>query len=76
MRDEKERKKARRCTKLTFSGLVFSTSIKVSRTIRVDLALEQQRDAVCKLFAPLCSVFVGTAPITYVQAAVLNLPNP
>ena len=59
-----------------FQVWFFSTLIKASRTIRVDLALEQQKDVVCKLFSPLCFVFVGTAPIPYVQAAVLNLPDP
>ena len=29
-----------------------------------------------KLFALLCFVFLGDAPIPYVQAAILNLPHP
>ena len=48
----------------------------VSGTYRVDLAIEEQRDAVCKLFVLLCYVFLGAAPISYGQAAILNLPHP
>ena len=38
--------------------------------------MEQQKDVVCKLFALLCFVSLGAAPIPYVQAAILNLPYP
>ena len=31
---------------------------------------------VCKLFSLLCFVFLGVAPIPYVQTAILNLSNP
>ena len=43
---------------------------------RVDLAIEQQGDVFCKIFALLCFVFLGTVPIPYVQVAILNLPLP
>ena len=49
--------------------------INVSRTNRVDLELEYQRDVVCQLFAFLCSAFLGAAPLSYEQAAILNLPH-
>ena len=39
-KEEQERKKERRLTKLTFSHLVFSTLLKVSETYIVDLAIE------------------------------------
>ena len=49
----------------------------VSRTNRVNLALEQQRNVVYKLFELLCLVSVAAAPIytSYAQAAILNLPE-
>ena len=46
----------------------FLDLVKVSGTYRVDL--------VRKLFALFYFVFVGVAPIPYVQAAILNLPHP
>ena len=72
----KQKERERRWTKLKFLCLVFSTLLNDSRTFRVDLALEQLRDVVCKLFALLCFVFLWAAPIPYVQAAILNLPDP
>ena len=44
----------------------------------MDLAIEKQREVhvVCKLSALVCFVFLGAAPIPYVQAAVLFLPPP
>ena len=44
-------------------SLVFSTLLKVRGTFRVGLALEYQREVVCKLFELLCFVFLGVAPI-------------
>ena len=45
-------------------------------TNRIDLALEHQREVVCKFSETSASLFLGAAPIPYVQAAILNLPNP
>ena len=70
------KRKERRWTKLKFLRLVFLTLLKVSGTYKVDLTLEQLRDVVYKLFALLCFVFLGAAPILYVQVAILNLPHP
>ena len=75
MHDEQEEKERRRGTKLKFSFLVFLSLVEVSRNVRVDLALEQQRDVVCKFSTLLCVVFLGAAPIPYVQATILNLPH-
>ena len=69
-------KEERRRTKSKFSCLVFSTLLNVSGVFRVDLAIEEQSDVVCKLFSLLCFVFLGVAPIPYVQAAILNLGHP
>ena len=55
----------RRRTKSKFSRSAFSTLIKVSGTFGVDLALQQQREVVCKLFELLCFVFLEAAPIPY-----------
>ena len=66
--EEEERKKEEK-----FSCSAFLSLRKVSRTYRVDLAIEQQKDVVCKLLAFLCFVFHGAAPVPYVQAAILNL---
>ena len=59
--------------KIGNSCLVSSTLINVSGTYRVDLAIEEQRDIVCKYLALFCFVFLGAAPIPNVQAAILNL---
>ena len=61
---------------MTFSRLVFSALLKVSGTYRVDLAIEWPREVVYRHFAFLCFVFLGAAPIPYVQAAILNLLHP
>ena len=66
--------KERRGTKQKLLCSVFSTFIKVSRTCTVDLAIEQPRGVVCKLFSLICFVFHGAAPIPYVQVVILNLP--
>ena len=73
---KKERKKMACKSKNFMFG--FLDLVKVSGTYRVDLALEQRRDLVCKLFSLLCFVFfLGTAPIhvpyMYVQATILKL---
>ena len=47
----------------------------VSQTYRVDLAIEQQRDVVCKLFSLVYFIFQGAAPMPYVQVVILNLPH-
>ena len=49
---------------MEFLRLVFSTLIKVSGTNRVDLALEYQREVVCKLFELLCFIFGGSCCYT------------
>ena len=53
----------------------FSTLLKVSRTYTMDIAIEQQRDVVCELFSVLWFIFLGAAPIPYVQEAILNQPH-
>ena len=60
---------------MRFSDLVLSNLIKGKEIKRVHLASEQQRDVVCKLYALLCLVFLGTAPIIYEQATILNLSH-
>ena len=45
----------------------FLTLLKFSRTYRVDLAIESQRDMVFKLSAFLCFVLLGAAPIQYLM---------
>ena len=42
---------------------------------RVALPLEYMKDVVFKLCLLLCFVFLGAAPIPYVQKAILNLPH-
>ena len=46
--------------------MIFSNAIKVSGSYTVDLAIEQASDVVYKLFALLCVVFLGVAPMPYV----------
>ena len=53
----------------------FLTLRKVNGAYRVHLAIQQQKDVVCKLFAFLCLVFQGAPPIPYVQADSLNLSH-
>ena len=62
--------------KIDFFAFGFSALLKVSGTCRVDLAIEKPREVVCRRFALLCFVFLGAAPIPYVQAAILNLLHP
>ena len=62
--------------KMKISTLAFTTVLKVGLTFPVDLALELQREVVCKLLELLCFVFLRAAPIAYVMAAILNLPHP
>ena len=50
----------------------FWALLKVSGTYRVDLAIEQLREVVCRHFALLCFVFLGAAPIPYVQVAIIK----
>ena len=54
--------------KIKILCLVFSTLLRVNETYKVDV--------VCKLFALLCFIFLGAAPIHYAQMAILNLPHP
>ena len=57
--------------------MVFLNTIKVSRSYTVVLAIEYPRDVhvVYKLFALLCFVFQGAAPMPYVQATNFNRPH-
>ena len=76
--EEEEERKEEDKRNRNFVCLVFSTLLKISRTYTVGSRVEQQRDAVCKLFELLCFVFLGAAPIPYcmyVQAAILNVPH-
>ena len=43
--------------------------LKVSRTYRVDLAIEYRRDVVCRLLYSSALFFLGAAPTPYVEAA-------
>ena len=43
---------------------------------KVDLAVEEQKEVVCKLSALLCFRIFEAALIPYVLVAVLNLPHP
>ena len=53
--------------KIDFFALGFFDLVKgYTGTYRVDLAIEYPRDVVCTLFALLCFVFLGAAPIPYV----------
>ena len=62
--EEEERKKMNKIGALqVWFFWVFSTLLKVRGTFRVGLALEYQREVVCKLFELLCFVFLGVAPI-------------
>ena len=57
---EGERKKMNKIEVFVFG---FLTLLKVSETYQADLAIEWLRDAVCKLFALFCFVFLGASPI-------------
>ena len=61
-----DQEKVRILIKSKFLPLMFSTLSKVSGTYVVDLTIEQQRDAVCMLFAVFCFIFQGAAPISNV----------
>ena len=61
--------------KIEFFMLVYLNLIKVIRTNRVDLAIEQQGKVVCKLFVLLCFLFLGAASVINVQVTILNLPH-
>ena len=74
--EEEEQEEERRWTKSKFSSSVFFTLLKFSWTFRVDLTSEYLTDAIYKLFAVLCFVFLRDAPIPYVQEAILTLPDP
>ena len=71
-----EKEERNKTNKIEFFTFGFLTLIKVSRTHSVDLAIEQPRDEVYKLFAFVCFVFHGSSPIPYVQVAIMNLPHP
>ena len=71
--EERKNEDERNWTKWTFSRLVFSALLNVSGTYRVDLAIEEPREVVCRHFTLLCFVFLGAAPILYVQATILNV---
>ena len=73
----RRRKKERKMNKIEMFMfcMAFSNLLKVSGVFRVDLAIEYQRDVVCRLFSSLCFVFLRAAPIPYAQAAILNLPH-
>ena len=58
-----KKKEETKIYKIEIFMFAFLHFVKVSGTYRVGLAIEKQRDAVCKLFAFLCFVLLGTAPI-------------
>ena len=53
---EEKAKKERLC-------LGFLTMLEVSGSYKVDLAIEQQRDVLCKLFELLCFVLLQATPV-------------
>ena len=61
--------------KIEILRVVFSNLIEVSGNYTVDLAIELPRDVAytCNLFALVCFVYHGAAPIPYVQAAISYL---
>ena len=70
---KKEKEKMNKIETFMFG---FLDLVKGCRTYKVNLALEQLWDVVHKVFALLCFIFLGAAPIPYVQEAILNLPHP
>ena len=70
----REKKEGRR-RKLKFPHSVFLTLRKVSWTVCVHFAREQQSISVCKCYALLSCGFRGAAPIPYVQDSILNLAH-
>ena len=66
MEEERKEGRKKKMNKLKIFRFGFLTLLKVSGTFGVDLALEKQREVVCKLFEVLCFVFLGAAPIPYV----------
>ena len=55
--------------KLEIFMFVFSILLKVSGIHEVNLAVQQQRDGVCKFFTFLSFILLGIALLPYVQAA-------
>ena len=53
----------------------YSSVLKVSGTYKVNLTFELQMEVVSRLFELLYFTFQGSAPIPYVHAAILNLPQ-
>ena len=50
----------------------FSTMRRINETLGIYLALKQLMVFICKSFASLCCVYLGAAPICYVQDAILK----
>ena len=69
-----EKKKLRRWKESKFSSLVFSTLLKFSGTSRVDFSIRIAKGYSLQVFALLCFFFLGTAPMSYVQAAIWTFP--
>ena len=72
--EDKEEEEERRGIKSKFFNFGFLNLVKGYQNFWSRFTLEQQREVVCKLFELLCFVFLGAAPIPYVQAAILTWP--
>ena len=73
---KKEKRRRKKMNKIEIFVFGFSTLLKASGTNRVDLALQQQREVVCKLFELLCFFFLGAATIPYYRRIFRTCPIP
>ena len=72
--DRKE--KERRTKSKKFLHLIFSSVRRINGTPGVYFTVEYLRAFIYKSFVLLYCCYLGAAAITYVQDAILNLPNP
>ena len=76
LQKKEEEEEERKMNKPKFSCWVFSTLLKVSGTFKSRFSIRIAKGYCLYAFALVCFVFLGAAPILYVQAAKLNLTHP
>ena len=63
---KQERKRRKKMNKIEIFKFGIFKLVKGSGTSGVDIALEYQREIVCKAFELLCFIFLGVVPLPYV----------